>query len=49
MTMRLEVFGGRPGVVERLIGREGFHGDEAAAAPLRLGMVTVVVEQPPAT
>jgi hypothetical protein len=52
MTMQLEAFGGSPGVLERLIGREDLSGDEAAAALLRsLGfeMVTVVFEQPPAT
>jgi hypothetical protein len=52
MTMRLEVFGGSPGVLERLIRREDFSRDEAAAALLRsLGFekVTVVFEQPPAT
>jgi hypothetical protein len=35
MTMRLEAFGGSPGVLERLIRREdlsGDEGDEAAAA-----------------
>ncbi len=53
--MRLEAFGGWPGVLERLIRREGHSGDEAAAtlaALLRsLGFekVTVVFEQPPAT
>lgn len=50
--MRLEAFGGSPGVLERLFGREDLSGDEAGAALLRvLGfeMVTVVFEQPPAT
>lgn len=48
--MQLEAFGGSPGVLERLIGRED-SGDEAAAALRSLGfeMVTVVFEQPPAT
>jgi hypothetical protein len=52
MTMRLEAFGGWPGVLERLIRREDLSGDQAAAALLRsLGFekVTVVFEQPPAT
>jgi hypothetical protein len=52
MTMRLEAFGGSPGVLERLIRREDLSGDQAAAAMLRpLGFekVTVVFEQPPAT
>jgi hypothetical protein len=55
MTMRLEAFGGSPGVLERLIRREDLSGDQAAvalAALLRsLGFekVTVVFEQPPAT
>jgi hypothetical protein len=52
MTMGLEVFGGSPGVLERLIRREDLSGDQAAAALLRwLGFekVTVVCEQPPAT
>jgi hypothetical protein len=52
MTMRLEAFGGSPGVLERLIRREDLSGDQAAAAMLRpLGFekVTVVSEQPPAT
>jgi hypothetical protein len=55
MTMGLEVFGGSPGVLERLIHRihrEDLSGEEAAAALLRsLGFekVTVVFEQPPAT
>ncbi len=52
--MRLEAFGGSPGVLGRLIRREDLSGDEAAAlaALLRsLGFekVTVVFEQPPAT
>ena len=53
--MRLEAFGGWPGVLERLIGREDLSGDEAAAAPgallrsLGFEKVTVVFEQPPAT
>jgi hypothetical protein len=55
MTMRLEAFGGSPGVLERLIRREDLSGDEAAAAlaalvrPLGFEKVTVVFEQPPAT
>ena len=55
MTMRFEVFGGSPGVPERLIRREDLSGDQAAAAlaaPLRsLGFekVTLVFEQPLAT
>jgi len=55
MTMRLEAFGGWPGVLERLIRREGLSGDEAAAAlaallrSLGFEKVTVVFEQPPAT
>lgn len=55
MTMRLEAFGGSPGVLERLIHREDFSGDEAAAAlaallrSLGFEKVTVVFEQPPAT
>ena len=52
MTMRLEAFGGSPGLLERLIRREDLSGDQAAAALLRsLGLekVTVVFEQPPAT
>ena len=55
MIMRLEAFGGSPGVLERWIRRGDLSGDEAAAtlaAPLRsLGFekVTVVFEQPPAT
>jgi hypothetical protein len=52
MTRRLEAFGGSPSVLERLIRREDFSGDEAAAALLRaLGFekVTVVFEQPSAT
>jgi hypothetical protein len=51
MTMQLEAFGGSPGVLERLIGREDLSGDEAAAALRSLGfeMVTVVFEQSPAT
>lgn len=53
--MQLEAFGGSPGVLERLIGREDLSGDEAAAAlaallrSLGFEMVTVVFEQPPAT
>jgi hypothetical protein len=35
MTMGLEVFGGAPGVLERLIRREDLSGEEAAAALLR--------------
>jgi hypothetical protein len=54
MTMRLEAFGGSPGVLERLIRREDLFGDEAAAALARccsLGFekMTVVFEHPPAT
>jgi hypothetical protein len=55
MTMRLEAFGGWPGVLGRLIRREDLSGGEAAVAlaPLlrALGFekVTVVFEQPPAT
>jgi hypothetical protein len=55
MTMRLEVFRGWPGVLERLIGREDLSGDEAAATlaalprSLGFGKVTVLFEQPPAT
>ena len=55
MTMRLEAFGGSPGVLERLIRREDLSGDEAAAAraallrSLGFEKVTVVFEQPPAT
>jgi hypothetical protein len=55
MTTRLAAFAGWPGLLERLIGREGFLGDEPAqplAALLRslgLEMMTVVFEQPPAT
>ena len=52
--MRVEAFGGSPGVLERLIRREDLSDDEAAAALaalLRLPgfeKVTVVLEQPPA-
>jgi len=55
MTMRLEAFGGWPGVRERLIRREDLSGDEAAAALAALlrwpgfEKVTVVLEQPPVT
>ena len=55
MTMRFEVFGGSPGVPERLIRREDLSGDQAAAAlaallrSLGFEKVTVVFEQPPAT
>jgi hypothetical protein len=54
MTIRLEAFGGSPGVLERLIRREDLSGDEAAAAlaalrSLGFEKVTVVLEQPPAT
>ncbi len=55
MTMRLEAFGGWPGVLDRLIRREDLSGDEAAAAlaarlrSLGFDKVTVVFEQPPAT
>jgi hypothetical protein len=53
-TMRLEAFGGSPGVLERLIRREDLFGDEAAAAlgsccSLGFEKMTVVFEQPPAT
>jgi hypothetical protein len=54
MTMRLEAFGGSPGVLEGLIRREDLSGDEAAAAlaallrSLGFEKVTVVFEQPPA-
>ena len=54
MTMRLEAFGGWPGVLD-LIRREDLSGDEAAAAlgarlrSLGFDKVTVVFEQPPAT
>ena len=53
MTMRLDAFGGWPGVLE--IGREDFSGDEAAAAlgarlrSLGFDKVMVVFEQPPPT
>ena len=50
--MRLEAFGGWPGVLEKSIRREDLSGDEAATALLRLlgfEKVTVVFEQPPAT
>lgn len=50
--MRLEAFGGSPGVLDRFFRREDLSGEEAAAALLRsLGFekVTVVFEQPPAT
>ena len=53
--MRLEAFGGLPGVLERLIRQEDLSGDEAAAAPAALlrslgfEKVTAVFEQPPAT
>jgi len=53
--MRLEAFGGWPGVRERLIRREDLSSDEVAAAPAALlrslgfEKVTVVFEQPPAT
>ena len=52
MTKRREAFGGWPGVLERLIGREDLSGDAALAALLRsVGSekVMVVFEQPPAT
>jgi hypothetical protein len=55
MTMRLEAFGGSPGVLERLIRREDLSGDDEAAAlaallrSLGFEKVTVVFEQPPAT
>ena len=35
MTMRLEAFGGSPGVLEKLIRREDLSGKEATAALLR--------------
>ena len=53
--MRLEAFGGWPGVRQRLIRREDLSGDEAAATlaallpSLGFEEVTVVFEQPPAT
>jgi hypothetical protein len=52
MSIRLEAFGGSPGVLEKLIRREDLSGEEAAAALLRsfgFEKVTVVFEQPPAT
>ena len=55
MTMRLEAFGGSPGVLEGLIRREDLSGDEAAAAlaallrSLGFEKATVVFEQPLAT
>jgi hypothetical protein len=52
MTMRLGAFGGWPGVLDRLIGREDLSGAATAAALLRsLGFekVTAVFEQSPAT
>ena len=55
MTMRLEAFGGSPGVLERLMRREDLSSDEAAAAlaallrSLGFEKVTVVFEPPPAT
>jgi hypothetical protein len=55
MTMRLEAFGGSPGVLERLIGRDDLSGDEAAAAlaallrSLGFEKVTAVFEQTQAT
>jgi hypothetical protein len=55
MTMRLEAFGGWPGVLDGLIRRADLFGDEAAAAlaallrSLGFEKVTVVFEQPPAT
>jgi hypothetical protein len=55
MTMRLEAFGGSPGVLERLIRRKDLSGNEAAAAlaallrSLGFEKVTVVFEQSPAT
>jgi hypothetical protein len=55
MTMRLEAFGGSPGVLERLIRGEDLSGHEAAAAlaallrSLGFEKMTVVFEQPPAT
>jgi hypothetical protein len=51
MTMRLEAFGGSPGVLE-IDPPRGLSGDQAAVTLLRsLGFekVTVVVEQPRAT
>ena len=52
--MRLEAFGGSPGVLERVIRREDLSGEEAAAAlaalrSLGFEKVTVVLEQSPAT
>ena len=41
MTMRLEAFGGSPGVLERLIRREDLSGDEAAAALAALALARV--------
>jgi hypothetical protein len=55
MTMRLEAFGGSPGVLERLIRREDLLVTRRAAAlaallrSLGFERVTVVFEQPPAT
>jgi hypothetical protein len=55
MTMRLDAFGGWPGVLVKLIRREDLPGGEAAATlavlprSLRCEKVTVVLEQPPAT
>jgi len=55
MTKGLEAFGGWPGVLERLIGREDLSGAETAGAlaallrSLEFEKVTVVFEQPPAT
>jgi hypothetical protein len=55
MTMRLEAFGGSPGVLERVMRREDLSGEEAAAAlaallrSLGFEKVTVVFGQPPAT
>ena len=52
--MRLEAFGGSPGVLEGLIRQEDLSGHEAAAAlgrccSLRFEKMTVVFDQPPAT
>jgi hypothetical protein len=55
MTMRLEAFGGSPGVLERVMRREDLSGEEAAAAlaallrSLGFEKVTVVFGQPRAT
>jgi hypothetical protein len=46
--MRLEAFGGSPGVLERSIRREDLSA-EALVRSLGFEKVTVVFEQPPAT